>query len=80
MIDGADREPSLVDARRDVVSSSSTNARSCSDEQLVDVRAALRVLDEAGVPSVSYIDGAELTIEQRVRVLANWAAPRRGKR
>lgn len=80
MADGANAEPSLVDARRDVEQLDTTRTRSSADEQLVDVRAALRVLDESGVPSVSYTDGAELTIEQRVRVLASWARSRRGRR
>lgn len=46
-----------------------------TDPQLEDVREALRLLDEVGVPSV--VDGHELTIAERVRVLCAWAGKRR---
>lgn len=78
--DATEAEASRVDARRNVELLDTTHIRSSADEQLCDVRAALRVLDAAGVPSVSYVDGAELTIEQRVRILASWATRTRGKR
>ena len=46
------------------------------DEQIDDVRAALRVLDESRVPSIDYVTGAELTIAQRVKILASWSRRR----